>query len=283
MAWIGYRPYVPADPAKGLRPGTSLPVAPTRLPARRGLRVPESYLRRERRLRLVVAADVATVLAIAGVVATTGHDVAVNKALFVGAFAGAAAVGLALACLSLDRSALRIRASSGWIVGVPFAAAGTTLASTAPALAAAFGLAGLAQVLGGLVVREATLAADAEASRSHTAAALRGDGAAGDPDAATAAVRSAAGAVAGLRAAVLCGGVAWILGGLVEATHGNWWLGILATGLGVLAVRRAPDLGFTRTDARVRASDRANPWAWAIVPLGAVGVLVRAAWLVGWI
>lgn len=273
---MGYRPYVPADPAKGLRPGTSLPVAPTALPARGALRVPEAYRRRAGRFRGVVAADLLTILGTAVAAATTDDLRAVSK----GAFAGVGAIGLALACLSLDRYPLRLRASSGWVVGLPLIVACATIAREAPALAAGFAVTGLVQAFGSIVVREALDAADLETSRSHAAAhaAAAPEGRAGAP---TTGVRPTSTAVRELRGAVLAGGIAWVLGGLVEATRGNWWLGILATGLGVFAIRRSPDVGLTATDARVPASDRASPLAWVVVPLGALGMLARAGWLLG--
>jgi hypothetical protein len=116
---------------------------------------------------------------------------------------------------------------------------------------------------------------------------VRPDGAAPAADvpdgdgAPTVAVRGTSKALRELRGAVLAGGCAWVLGGIVEATHRNWWLGILATGLGVFAIRRSPDVGLTATDARVAASDRGNPLAWVIVPLGGVAMLARAGWLLG--
>ena len=292
---MGYRPYVPADPAKGLRPGTSLPVAPTALPARRGLRVPEAYRRRAGRFRGVAAADLATIVGTAVAAATEADVQTVGKAIFVGAFAGAGAIGLALACLSLDRSPLRIRASSGWILGLALIVACATIAREAPALAVGFAVTGLVQALGSIVVREAMDAADLETSRSHALGhpaegprEVAPDGAAPTADAPEAgvhapriAVRPASPALRTLRGAVLAGGCAWVLGGIVEATHRNWWLGILATGLGVFAIRRSPDLGLTTTDTRVPASDRGNPLAWVVVPLGGLAMLARVGWILG--
>ncbi|MFO0933289.1 MAG: hypothetical protein U1E39_11345 [Planctomycetota bacterium] len=291
---MGYRPYVPADPAKGLRPGTSLPAAPTALPARRGLRVPEAYRRRAARFRGVVAADLVTIVGTAVAAASDVEIEPVGKGIFVAAFAGAGAIGLALACLSLDRFPLRLRASSGWVLGLPLIVACATIAREAPALAVGFAVTGLVQAFGSIVVREAIGAADLETSRSHAVGhaglgprvgrahgdvpavdAADGDGARGI------AVRAASPALRALRGAVFAGGCAWVLGGLVEATHRNWWLGILATGLGVLAIRRAPDVGLTATDARVPSSDRGNPLAWVVVPLGGLAMLARAGWLLG--
>ena len=330
MTGMGYRPYVPADPAKGLRPGTSLPATPTALPARRRIAVPEAYRRRAGHFRGVSAADLATIVGTAVAFATEAHVDTVGKAIFVGAFAGAGAIGLALACLSLDRFPLRLRASSGWILGLALIVASATVAHEAPAVAVGFVVTGLVQTLGSVVVRDAVDAADRETSRSHGAgadaeprdasgrarhathaagaAAPARRSAAGPPSVAgpptvtglpsvaglptvtgrptvtghpTVTVRPATPALRALRGAVFAGGCAWVVGGIVEATHRNWWLGILAAGLGVLSLRRAPDIGLTTTDARVPASDRASPLAWVLVPLGALGMLARTAWLLG--
>ncbi|MBL9087316.1 MAG: hypothetical protein JNM10_09245, partial [Planctomycetia bacterium] len=169
MTGMGYRPYVPADPAKGLRPGTSLPAAPTALPARRRLGVPEAFRRRAGQFRGVAAADLAAIVGTAVAAVTIDDLPAVAKATLVGVFAGTGAAVLALACLSLDRWPLRLRASSGWILGLALLVASTTLAPEAPALAAGFVVTGLVQTLGSIVGREGIDAADRETSRSHAA------------------------------------------------------------------------------------------------------------------
>jgi hypothetical protein len=288
MAFMGYRPQVPADPAARLRPSALL--APARSPAR-ALRVPASYRRRSARFRTVAAADVVSVLGALAVALASDRALGIWKAVYVAAFAGVGAVGIALACVSLERTTLRLRGFSGWFLGIPLAATCARVASAEPRLAVAFAAAGLWQVLGGLIVREAATAADAEASLSRTRAALAdppapaaapADAPLGDAPAAPVREATRRG-VRALRVATLGGGLAWLLGGLVETLRGNWWLGILVTGFGVLAVRLAGEVGWTRTDARVRASDRTNPWAWAFVPVGALAVGARAAWLLGWI
>jgi hypothetical protein len=198
------------------------------------------------------------------------------------AVVGGGWIALAIACWNGSPGALSLRRFAGlvavaWIVvglvtGVRIGAAFPVVAAVALVLELAFGSAACHAAL---VVRRKRSAERREQRRLDRARAGRP---AVPPSGAPAAPRWRR-----LSIAVAVAGAVWVASGVVESARGNWYLGLVVVAVGVLSLLRSPNLGPTRTDARLRGRPGVGRASWVVVPLGALGLLVRVAWLLGFL
>jgi hypothetical protein len=84
-----------------------------------------------------------------------------------------------------------------------------------------------------------------------------------------------------LRVSVAGGGIVWIVDGFFEGFYANVWLAGLPLTIGLLSLALWPTIGRTRTDSRLVRTDRPNVLVWAWIPVGAIALLFRIAWLAG--